>query len=398
MAGDAVAGDLAAWGPNRYVGAHRAFAALLVGGLSALTTPGGARAQTASPPTTASPSAPAAASETTRSATEAPTTTFADSDRARARRAFVRGTELAAGARWGQALAAFETAAQIKPHPVTTYNIGTCLRAIGAYTRARSAFLRALAQNGTATSAPPTSSPSPSAPTEDRLPPELKQQAETFIGEIEALLVRVVLTVTPASARLTVDGRPLLREGADHYAGVRPAGQGEPTPPSPAVVWLDPGAHVFTFTRPGFAAAVRNETFAAAARRDLRVALDRLPARLFVSATVPDALVTLGGRDLGPAPLSVARPAGRYPLLVEHDGYEPFRSTLTLGPGEQARVEARLEPADTSVFETWWFWTAAAATVAGAATATYFIVRPDPEPPPFDGGSTGWVVQGGFPF
>jgi hypothetical protein len=47
---------------------------------------------------------------------------------------------------------------------------------------------------------------------------------------------------------------------------------------------------------------------------------------------------------------------------------------------------------ETSVFETWWFWTATAAVVAGGVTATYFLTRPDPEPPPYDGGTLDWVA------
>jgi len=143
---------------------------------------------------------------------------------------------------------------------------------------------------------------------------------------------------------------------------------------------------------------VVNQTFTPGSRRPLRIQLDRLPARLHIDASVPEALVTFDGRDLGPTPLDIARPAGTYPFLVEKEGYEPYRSSVDVGPGQRLTIEAPLQPATTSVFETWWFWTAAAATIAGGVTVTYFATRPEPEPPPYDGGTTGWVIQSSFAF
>lgn len=303
--------------------------------------------------------------------------------RAQARAAFLEAAELARKAQWARALAAFERAEAIKPHPITTYNIGTCLRAIGAYTRALVTFRRALREHTAGAG---------------ELPQELVDQASAFATELDQLLVRVQLTVAPADVRLAVDGRPLKQVGEAHYAGLRPAADGERLPSGTTLLALDPGAHVFTFTRDGFATAVVNETFAPEEVRRLDIQLDRLPARLHIDATVPEALVTFDGRDLGPTPLDVARPAGSYPLLVEKEGYAPFFSTVDVGPGQQLTVEAPLQPATTSVFETWWFWTAAAAALAGGVTITYFATRPEPEPPPYEGGTTGWVIQSGFAF
>lgn len=319
------------------------------------------------------PDEPAAAEEPAQPA-EAP-----DGPRAKAREAFLEGTELARRAQWAQALSAFERAEAIKPHPVTTYNIGTCLRAIGAYTRALVTFQRALRENAAAGG--------------DVLPAVLVNQAKTFTAEIDQLLVRVELSVAPAGVRLAVDGRPLQAVGTEHYGDLRPAGEGQTLPAATTTLILNPGAHVFTFSRPGFEPAVVNETFTPGARRPLQIQLDRLPARLHIDANVPQALVTFGGRDLGPTPLDIARPAGTYPLLIEKEGYEPYSSSVEVGPGQRLQIEAPLQPATTSVFETWWFWTAAAAVVAGGVTVTYFATRPDPEPPPYDGGTTGWVIQ-----
>jgi PEGA domain len=311
----------------------------------------------------------------------APQAEDATSEQARA--AFVEGIALAKQARWSQALEAFRRAETIRAHPVTTYNIGTCHRAIGAYTRAFLVFKRALREH--------------EAPNGDELPAGLVAQSRAFIDEIDRLLVTLDLEVQPAGATIAVDGRPLLAQatGTDttHWAGIRGPGPGEAVSGSRMRLRLDPGLHVFTFARPGFETAVVNETFAPGTSRPMQLRLDTLPARLEVVASVPGALVSLDDREIGPAPISVLRPAGGYRLLVEKDGYEAHRAPIALSAGQQLTVRVPMKIEQTSVFETWWFWSAAAVVVAGGITTTYFLTRPDPETPPYDGGSLDWVVS-----
>lgn len=294
----------------------------------------------------------------------------------RAREAFLEGTALAREAQWSQALAAFERAAAIKPHAVTTYNIATCHRAIGAYARALLTFERALAEHAAG----------------GGLPPSLVTQSEAFIAEIDALLVTIDLEVVPTGAILAIDGRPLLAQGDSHWAGVRAPGPGERIDEPRLSIRLDPGAHVLTFSRAGFETAVVNQTLPPGTRRALRLELDTLPGRLRVDATAPGAIVSLDGAEIGPTPIDLFRPAGSYELLVEKEGYLPHRAAIDLGPGQEVAVRAPLVEDTPSVFEAWWFWTAAGVVVAGGVTATYFLTRPAPEPPPYDGGSIDWVV------
>ncbi|HHH30550.1 MAG TPA: PEGA domain-containing protein [Polyangiaceae bacterium] len=300
----------------------------------------------------------------------------------KARAAFLQGAAFAREAQWAQALDAFRRARAIQPHAVTTYNIGTCHRAMGAYTRAYLTFQRALREHGD--------------PNAGELPPQLMTQTRAFLDEIARLLVTVKLEVIPTGAVLAVDGRPLLAvtegEKVVHYAGVRAPGPGEELVASRLVVRLDPGAHVLTFSRPGFQTAVVNESLAPGTTRSLRLELDTLPARLEVIASVDGALVSLDGREVGPSPVSVLRSPGGYDLLVEKDGYQPHQARVNLAPGQELTVRVPMTVDETSVFETWWFWSAAAVVVAGGITATYFLTRPEPEPPPYEGGSLDWVV------
>src|SRR5438094_10672406 len=66
---------------------------------------------------------------------------------AEARKLFIEGAALVKRAQWSEALAAFEQSARLRPHAITTYNIGACYRAMGRYARARETFGRALAES-----------------------------------------------------------------------------------------------------------------------------------------------------------------------------------------------------------------------------------------------------------
>src|SRR5436309_2024922 len=64
-----------------------------------------------------------------------------------ARKTFLAGVELTHQSQWAEALSAFEKAARLRPHAVTSFNLGACERALGHYMRARQAFRLALEQH-----------------------------------------------------------------------------------------------------------------------------------------------------------------------------------------------------------------------------------------------------------
>lgn len=93
------------------------------------------------------------------------------------------------GGRAHDALLLFETSQRLAPYPVVTYNLGLCHRSLGRTADAVDAFERYLA------------APEPDAA------PELLATVRAEVGRLRALLAAVQLSVTPASARVTVDGR-----------------------------------------------------------------------------------------------------------------------------------------------------------------------------------------------
>ena len=318
---------------------------------------------------------------------DAPAPALADepADAPEALAAFVEGTTLVKQARWAQALAAFERAAQLRPHAITTYNIGACERALGHYTRARKVFRQALSEH--------------EASGNKQLPDSLVERTRGYLTEIDGLTARLQLTIVPEGAAIAIDGRPLERDSGDRdrvlVAGTRHPGAAEAAPAGSFEVLLDPGAHVLSLTRKGFSTAVVNRTLAPGSVVPLRLELDRLPATLHVTSSPEGGIVTVNGADVGPTPVDVLRPAGSYRILVKKPGRVTYEATVTAQPGEQLKIPAPLREDKPALTERWWFWTAAGVVVAGAAVGTYFATRSEPEPTRAEvsGGTFGWRVR-----
>jgi hypothetical protein len=308
-----------------------------------------------------------------------------DENRRRARELFSKGSEFVRKSQWAEALGAFEQSAALRPHAVTRYNIGVCLRATGRYVEARKNFEQALKDD--------------EAEDRGQLPDQLRDEARAFIKEIDGILVRLDVTLTPANGAIAVNGRPLevvsQSNGKDRpvaLAGTLPAGKGRQAPASRFTIVVNPGAHVFKLSRKGFEDAVVNKTFAPGAKEKLDLKINKLPATLVVDANEPEAVVTVDGRDVGYAPVTLSRPGGKYSVTVEKEGFTLFETTASVDPGEQWRVSADLTEEPPPLSRQWWFWTTMAGSIATVAVTTWFITRPDPKRPDPDGGGLDWVV------
>ncbi len=301
----------------------------------------------------------------------------------KARAAFAKGAELAANLRWGDALAEFERSQRLRPSPGTVYNVGVCQRALGKYVLARETFREALAQH--------------TAATNGTLPQALLAETNTFIGELDRVISTRSFTLRPASARIAIDGRPLKPvRGAKTttlLAGVLPAGDGTSPRSANFDVELDPGNHIVRLSRRGFSDVVRRLNVKPGSRGSVTLELKKLPARLRITSKPSRAAVAIDGLDVGLAPLTLSRPAGRYRISVRKDGYVDYNATTLLRPGEQRTLQAPLPLEQTPLTQRWWFWTGVGVAIAGAVLITYAITRPDPERPALSGGGLGWTVE-----
>lgn len=302
-------------------------------------------------------------------------------DQARAR--YTAGVELVKKAQWSEALAAFETSSNLYPNALTSVSIGSCERALGRYLKARDTLNRALAENDKS----------------HLLPDSSVTEARGFIDEIDHVVVRVHVSITPTEAAVAIDGRPLkqLSPTSDGIvtlaANVLPPGKGQTAPAGKFDLLLDPGAHVIVVSRQGSSDVVVNRTFAPGSTSDLDLKLDLLPATLKITSPQKSALVRVDGKDVGPVPAEVLRPAGTYKVIVAKNGFVDYESTVSVKPGEEIKLKAPLVVYKPSVFTRWWFWSAAGAVITGGVLVTYFATRPAAVPPPYDAGSTNWVVK-----
>jgi len=169
-----------------------------------------------------------------------------------AREAFRVGSAFAKQSQWVDALSAFERSARLRPHAVTTYNIGFCERALGRFTRAKKSLSRALAAQG------------------DELPSSLAAEARGYLAEIDGRISRAVITLTRTGGSVSVDGRPLEATGGkpecpELVAGTREPGPAEPVTAKVFDLALDPGTHVVVVSAAGVPASVVTRDFAAGA-------------------------------------------------------------------------------------------------------------------------------------
>jgi hypothetical protein len=345
--------------PRRFAGC----VALFFGGFLAASS-----AAAADPPPAPSPAAPPAGAEAVSPA---------DPATERGRQAFMKGVKLSRAEQWGDALVAFEEAAAARDAPIVQFNIAYCQRALGRYVAARETTRRVLKDPA-------------------GLAPSQVDDAKAYLTEFENILVKARVTLDPPTASLTVDGRPLLpaKDESDTFlASLAPPGEGGSPGKKEFTIVLDPGVHLFRAVRPGHQDVVVQKSYKPGENPRLDLRLDVLPATISLTSEPRASIVRIDQREVGVAPIEFQRPAGRYKLEVVQDNFVTHTSTLDLKPGQRTDLPIKLVPYEPPIYTRWWFWTGAVAVVAGGVVLTYALTRPEPVPPPYDGGTTGWIVE-----
>lgn len=303
-----------------------------------------------------------------------------DDSEERARAAFKEGAALAEQAEWARALAAFEQSRAARDHALSIFNIGVCQRYLGRYTLARETLRAALARNEKM----------------GEMPALFVEQATTYLNEIEQKVARVTVSVKPRATAVAVEGRPLIpaedRPGV-WVAGVAAGGVGKSTGADQFEVIVDPGVSVFTFTLEGHETIEVRRELKPGTTTPLPISMTEQPATVQISSDRDHAIVRVDDVDVGMTPVLVSRPPGTYRLSIIKNGFAPYESQLALKPGQDLRLDAKLLPERVPLTKKWWFWAAIGAAVAGAATATYFVVRPEPTRPEVDKGGLNWAAE-----
>lgn len=106
-------------------------------------------------------------------------------------RFFKSGVALYKETKYSEALAEFQRAYEIAPHPLVLYNIAGCHRELSQYAEAVKAYEQFLAEG------------------KGQVPAARLTAAQTELDSILARIARVTVTVTPDGATLLVDGSPI---------------------------------------------------------------------------------------------------------------------------------------------------------------------------------------------
>jgi hypothetical protein len=224
---------------------------------------------------------------------------------------------------------------------------------------------------------------------------DLVADAQAYIAEIDRLLAVAEVHLEPPEGEITVDGRPLLlRRSATHpslIAGLLPPGRGGPPPGSRFELLLDPGRHVITVERARDSTAGGSRVFQPGSRDALPLVLDKLPATLRLTSTTPGAVIDIDDLDVGIAPVEVQRPAGSYRITARKKGFTTYQTRVTVKAGERVDLQAPLAVEKRPIHKQWWFWSSIVAAVTVVVGLSVGLTR---EPPPYQGGSSGWVAGG----
>ncbi len=241
-----------------------------------------------------------------------PAAAQSEAARTEARERFDRGLRLFNQNDNEGAIAEFERAFELAPHPMVLYNLGLVLAAAARPVDAVEVFDRLLAAPGDL-----------DAQRLNRVREERARQA-TLIGEIA-----VSSNVSGASVEL--DG---VEVG---------------TTPLEAPLRVAGGTHIVGAVARGHAPLRRRVSVAGQARASVELNLQPLegkPAQLEVESPVPDAQVLVDGELVGRTPLgaSLALTPGTREVEVRRPGYTSAKQTVALGPGSTGKLLLEPEP------------------------------------------------------
>ncbi len=230
-----------------------------------------------------------------------------DARTVRARAHFQNGVKLFNSKNWQGALAEFDAAYKLKPGQSSLKNIALCQKELFRYTDAIETLNKAL----------------------DRHAAEMgeaeKQSVRDAVAELGALVGSIVVRVTPADARVTLDGRRL--EPKDLGTSVR----------------LNTGDHVLVAEAPGHARVARTIRVAGG-QKDVALDFALVANAGFVSVKSkdPKAAIAIDGTARAFSSWRGPLEPGRHYVQVYRDGYKQFEQYFVVEVGKTIDVDAVL--------------------------------------------------------
>ncbi len=219
------------------------------------------------------------------------------------RRHFENGINLYEDRNYTAALAEFEAAYRQYPSASALQNVALCQKQLYRYSEARESLARLLRDHAVELNA-----------TE-------RAAVDNAVAELGSLIGSVRLSVSPADAKLLLDGRSISPEDLS----------------GPIV--LDVGEHRVTADAPGFAPIARNFRIAGG-HTEVPVSLVLTETSGRVTVTAPDSqtAIAIDGRPVAFAEWSGRLDPGRHFVQVYREGYEPFEEEIDVEIGSTRRV------------------------------------------------------------
>lgn len=263
--------------------------------------------------------------------------------RAESRAHFEQGIAHLGEQRFGDAVRELEAARSLYPTASIHFNLGLAYRGVGRARDAISAFERFLTAVG------------------DTGDPARVEEVNRHLRTLRASLVTVRLDITPADARVTVDG--------------------EPIPRGSTTIQLDPGRHVIAASAPGHREGQRELSVEPGSSALAQLALERLAnsGTLVLDVDPNDAAVRIDGRPHGIGDQEIELEAGTHALLIEALG-RTATSDFEIAAGQRLDLSLAIAGGD----DLTWLWVVLGVVIAGGAAAavtTYFVLNPTDQPP-----------------
>ncbi|MBN2197406.1 MAG: PEGA domain-containing protein [Polyangiaceae bacterium] len=255
------------------------------------------------------PTAPAASDGSSPTKPGGPGTGSGSNPQRDSRFHFDNGVKLYRDGNFQGALVEFEAAYRISPSAGALRNVALCNKALFRYAEAAETLKQLLREHGAELSE------------RERVP------VEAAIAELEGLVGRVVIRVSPPEATVTLDGRTLT---PDERAGP---------------LRLNVGEHTVTVSAPGYARLVRVVSVASGqVEAPIELRLEATMGFIRVTATDPDAAIAIDGEARAFSTFTGPLPPGKHLVQVYKGGFEPFEDRVRVEVGETVEVTAALGP------------------------------------------------------
>lgn len=230
-----------------------------------------------------------------------------EAQKAESRRHFQSGISLYEDHNYTAALAEFEAAYRQFPSASALQNVALCQKQLYRYSEARESLARLLRDHWR------------------ELDTAERAAVDNAVAELGALIGSVQLTVSPADAKLVLDGRSISPE--------------ERLQP----IVLDVGEHRVSAEAPGFASISRAFRIAGG-HVEVPIALVLTETSGVVTVTAPDAqtAIAIDGRPVAFAEWSGRLDPGRHIVQVYREGFEPFEEEIDVEVGSKTVVKGVL--------------------------------------------------------